>query len=36
MSAVNAFVLLPIIGAFVTFMLVLGYVSIWSNLPDRR
>ena len=36
MSAASAFVLLPIIGAFVTFMLVLGFVTFWSNQPARR
>lgn len=36
MNPAHAFVLLPIVGAFLTFMVVLGFVSIWSNLPTRK
>ncbi len=36
MTAAHAFILLPIAGAFLTFMAVLGFVSIWSNLPSDR
>lgn len=36
MSASAALILSAISGAFIVFMLVLGFVSVWSNLPARK
>lgn len=36
MLADNAIFLIPVIGAFALFMLVLGSVSIWSNLSNGK
>lgn len=36
MSASIALVVLPIIGAFVLFMAVLGFVTVWSNIPEHK
>ncbi len=36
MASFNAFVVFPIMGAFALFMMVLGFVSVWSNLPTDR
>lgn len=36
MSTAAALILSAIAGAYIIFMLVLGFVSIWSNLPARK
>lgn len=36
MPSSAALALFPIIGAFVLFMLVLGFVSVWSNQPKAK
>ncbi|GEM_PF-1864276 len=36
MSSIAAMTVYSIAGGFITFMLVLGFVSVWSNLPVRK
>ncbi|NIJ28023.1 hypothetical protein FHS64_002812 [Brevundimonas terrae] len=36
MSLVATLTVSAMAGAFIIFMLVLGFVSVWSNLPARK